>query len=435
MIVRMIRAARLLALAGLGFIASACASGAAQQVVQTPAASATAGASSAAPAGASASAASAPRPAAPLAPLRALLIGGGPEKTSNQVAIESNVRYLGRLLPRSSQYRVLFTDGDLESPNVQYRAENRVLAYRAPDLPRLDGAATLPIVRAELQTIAGEARANPAPDVLLYFTGHGSPDRRTAYANNWFSLWTGSRFTVAELAKAVDAFPAASPITLVMVQCFSGAFGNVLFEGGDPAGALIEQRLAGFFAAVPERVAAGCTPAINEAEYKDFTSYFFAALTGQDRMGRPVTGADFDGDSRVGMHEAFAWTLVHDDSIDTPVCTSDTFLRRFVTVPDAEIAAVPYATLVSWATTAQRAALDGLSASLRLTGGDRVRVAFERFGRMRPNSMVLTDVRLIRFVNLARTVALANRLRTTGDEPTKRRYAELLEAESRNPLR
>ena len=81
-------------------MASACASGAAQQVVQTPTASASSGPSSgSAPAGASASAASAPRPAAPPAPLRALLIGGGPEKTSNQVAIESNVRYLGR--PRS----------------------------------------------------------------------------------------------------------------------------------------------------------------------------------------------------------------------------------------------------------------------------------------------------------------------------------------------
>lgn len=400
-------------------LGSACASGGASRPVQDPAA---------------VRPPQAARVAEPRAPLRALIVGGGPDKAHNQVAIESNVRYVGRLLPQSSQYRVLFTDGNLASENVQFRASNRVLAYRAPDLPRLDAAAVLPTVHAELTAVADDARRHPGSDVFLYFTGHGSPDRRSLHANNWFSLWAGGRFTVTELARSLKTFPSGTPITLVMVQCFSGAFGNALFEGGDPAGALIEQHVAGFFAAVPERVAAGCTPAIDEAEYKDFTGYFFAALTGRDRMGRPVSGADYDHDSRVGMDEAFAWTLVNDDSIDTPVCTSDTFLRRFVKTPDSEIVQMSYKALTSWATPAQRAALEGLSAALSLAGDDRVRVAFDRFGRMRPNSMARADVRLIRFVNLTRSVALAHTLSLSGDETTKRRFAELLLAESRNPL-
>jgi hypothetical protein len=366
-------------------------------------------------------------------PLRALIIGGGPDKAHNQVAIESNVRYVGRLLPPASQYHVLFTDGNLKSENVQFR-DARLLAYRAPDLPRLDGGADLTAVRAELTAVAADARTHPDSDVLLYFTGHGSPDRRTTYANNWFDLWAGGHFTVTNLAGSLKAFPAATPITLVMVQCFSGAFGNVLFEDGDPQGALVAQHVAGFFAAVPQRVAAGCTPAINEAEYKDFTGYFFAALTGRDRMGRPVSGADYDHDGRVGMNEAFAWSLVHDDSIDTPVCTSDTFLRRFVTTPDGEVFATSFKTLESWAAPAQRAALDGLADALRLGGDDRLRVAFEKFGRMRPDSMLIDDVRLIRFVSLARSIALAHVLGLSGDEATKRRFAELLVAESRNPF-
>jgi hypothetical protein len=219
-----------------------------------------------------------------------------------------------------------------------------------------------------------------------------------------------------------------------MVQCFSGAFGNLLFAAGSPAGALVDQRIAGFFAAVPERVSAGCTPALDEATYKDFTGYFFAALTGQDRMGRPVAGADYDDDGRVGMHEAFAWTLIHDDSIDTPVCTSDAFLRRFVQMPDGEIAAMSYKTLESWGTPGQRAALAGLSERLGLTGDDRLSGAFKRVTGIRPNSQSMIDVRLIRFVNLARTVARAHALSRSGDEPIRRRYAELLAAESRNPL-
>jgi len=368
-------------------------------------------------------------------PTRALIIGGGPDRAHNQVAIESNVRYVGRLLPATTSYRVLFTDGNLQSDTVQFQGEGRSLVYRAPDLPRLDAGTDLPAVRTALSATVAASRASHAADVVLYFTGHGAGDRPSNFANNWFALWNGGRFTVRELAASIEAFPADTPVTLIMVQCYSGAFGNVQFQGGDPQGAVLERNLAGFFAALPDRTAAGCTPAINEANYRDFTSYFFAALTGEDRMGRPVSGADFNGDARVGMDEAFAWSLVHDDSIDTPVCTSDTFVRRFASVPDAEIAALPFTTMVLWASPAQRAALQGLSDVLGLTSDDRLGAAFERFGRMRPTSTALPDVRLLRFVNLARSIALAHAVRTSGDEPTKRRLAELLQAESRNPIR
>ncbi len=413
---------RLAVWSGIALFAAACASGRPPAPAATP---------SAAPAGAPVAA----RPADVERPLLTLVVGGGPAPEANQVAIESNVRYIGRLLPEGSPYRVLFADGNPRSANVQYRSGPRTLAYRAPNLPRQDGSAELASVRSELAAIADEARRQPPAEVFLYFTGHGSPDRRTAYADNWFALWNDGRFTVSEFARSLEAFPTSTSITIVMVQCFSGAFGNVLFEGGHPMGALVEQRIAGFFAAVPERVSAGCTPAIDEAEYRDFTGYFFAALTGQDRVGRPVTGADYDRDGRVGMHEAFAWTLIHDDSIDTPVSTSDSFLRRFVPTPDDEIAATPYDALESWATPGQRAALTALSAALGLTGPDRLRVAFDRASRIRPNSTVMRDVRLIRFVNLAKTIARAQALSRSGDETTKRRYAELIAAESRNPLR
>ena len=40
----------------------------------------------------------------------------------------------------------------------------------------------------------------------------------------------------------------------------------------------------------------------------------------------------------------------------------------------------------------------------------------------------MRDVRLIRFVNLAKTIARAQALSRSGDETTKRRYAELIAA-------
>src|SRR5262249_52445837 len=161
--------------------------------------------------------------------------------------------------------------------------------------------------------------------------------------------------SVRELARHIARLPASTPVTLVMVQCFSGAFGNVIFEGGDPQGQWTGRDIAGFFAAVNDRMAAGCTSAINETEYHDFTSYFFAALTGRDRVGRRVTGADYNGDGRVGMDEAYCYTLANDQSIDVPICTSDVFLRRFVSHNDRELFRTLYRDVRAWATPAQRA--------------------------------------------------------------------------------
>ncbi len=372
-------------------------------------------------------------PAAPL--LRALIVGGGPDRAHNQVAIESNVRYVSHLLPPRAPFHVLFTDGDLMSENVQFRLDDQRLDYRTPDLPRLDGPADPNRVRAEIDALAGEARAQPAGGVLLYFTGHGSPNARSGYADNAFDLWAGRVMTVRDLASALKTFPTSTPIALVMVQCYSGAFANVLFENGNPAGATIEQHVAGFFAATPQRTAAGCTPEINEADYRDFTSYFFAALSGVDRMGAPVSDADYDRDGRVGMNEAFAYSLLNDRSIDTPVCTSDAFLRRFVDLPDSEIFGLSYSKVLAWAGPAQLVALDGLSMYLNLDGETRLAAAYQASRRVRSNSSAPQDVRLLRFTELARSIVLAHALVEGGNEPLKTRYAELLKVESGNPLR
>src|SRR5262245_6476916 len=202
---------RLAGWALIGVCTSACASGRAAG----PAASAPTPPSASAPAAAN-------RPAEVARPLRTLVVGGGPTRMSNQVAIESNVRYVGRLLPATSHYRVLFADGNPKSANVQFRSGPQTLAYRAPDLPRQDGSADLPTVKAGLTTIAEEAWTQPHGEVLLYFTGHGSPNPKSAFADNWFDLWGSGRFTVSEFAKSLSAFPTSTPITIVMVQCFSG---------------------------------------------------------------------------------------------------------------------------------------------------------------------------------------------------------------------
>ncbi|MHB8636644.1 MAG: hypothetical protein ACYC96_09245 [Fimbriimonadaceae bacterium] len=367
--------------------------------------------------------------------LHALIVGGGPDKAHNQVAIESNVRYVDRLLPHATPRHILFADGDPGNEDVQYQDAGQAIRYRAPKLPRLDGPSVLANVQQEIATLAQTVQKRRQDPVLLYFTGHGSPSVRSAYENNYYDLWGRQRLDVKTLAASVDAFPVETPLTLVMVECYSGAFANLLFTAGDPTASLSSHHICGFFASVPQREAAGCTPEVNEANYRDFTSYFFAALTGTDRLGKQVSGADYNRDGHVGMDEAYAYALIHDDSIDTPICTSDVLLRRFVTTPDPTVFGNAFSSVEHWARPAQRAVLRELSAETDLTGEYRLAVAYEAFKGIDGNTEKLHDVKLFRLIRMAKSVVLAHTLMTSKDFVVRQRYEELLREEAANPLR
>lgn len=368
-------------------------------------------------------------------PLRALLVGGGPDTKHNQVAIESNVRYVHKLLPSNASARVLFADGDPKTADVLYQSEKGRERLRPANLPAINGPSQASAVAAEFRRL--QSASTP---LLLYFTGHGSPNPGGDFNNNDYDLWGGGRLSVRELAAQMKTLPQGTPVALVMVQCFSGAFANLLFEDGDPANPAVSRDFCGFFASRPERTAAGCTSEVNEAEYHDFTSYFFAALSGVDRVGRRVSGADYDKNGTVGMDEAFAYTLIHDASIDTPVCTSDVFLRHVVKTTDDEAMQTPYSQVTAWANPSQRAALEQLSAQTGLRGDGRLGAALTEFRRRvrsgnRAERDEVSDAGWIRFVRVAKTVVLAHQLAQTGAESDKKRYAAIIAAEARNPLR
>ncbi|WP_437512133.1 hypothetical protein [Sorangium sp. So ce1099] len=351
----------------------------------------------------------------------------------NQVAIEGHIRYFQSLLPAAVERRVLFADGRHGTRSVQFLDGLR-MRYRAPRLPRIDGATTRAGFDALWRRFAASRRGDP---LLLYFAGHGSPDPRRDLDNNVFDLWGGGGLSVRDLAARMDELPDETPVVLVMAQCFSGSFANLLFEGGRPDGELVERDVVGFFAATRERPASGCTPEINEADYTDFSSFFFAALSGVDRLGKRVDGADYDQNRFVGMNEAFAYALLHQATSDVPVATSDVFLRRFVNKPDHETMATPYSRVLSWATPAERAALEGLSDSLGLHGEHRLRAAYDREfgpGAGRRDVEDVTSAHRLRFIRLAKSVVLARTLRQSGDRVRIERFERLRAAEARNPL-
>ena len=334
--------------------------------------------------------------AAPGPAIHALLVGGGPDKDNNTAQIEEHLRFVTSLVPAGSGRFVLFADGRAGSRDLSYTDSTKLtpaqqaldvllpnddlgaqVETRAPEIGApLDGPSRLAAIDRAMHRLAALS-GRKSPPVLLYFAGHGSLDDDKD-KTSLYNLWGQEDLDPPTLLHEIDLLPQGVPVTLVMAQCFSGGFADVLFRKANSDLQANDRQIIGFFAAESDREAAGCGTETNSPLYQDFSSYFFGALSGRDRLGHRIDGADYNGDGRVSCHEAFCYALLHDDSIDTPVCTSMIYLRRFVDLEDSAIFATSYATLLQSATPAQKAALDGLSVKLGLSGDGRLLAAYDR---------------------------------------------------------
>lgn len=280
-----------------------------------------------------------------------LTIGGGYSPTGNQVSLEKNVQFFKRVLndryASGVPHDIFFSDGSNPGRDLQY-------AETVDDLPR----ANVLLARIfkqtkylgnryrshELQDInGGSTRANlarwfqrqgaalvPGDRLIIYVTAHGgkATDKKKPRDTALY-LWNGEKLMMHELADHIRRLPKGVAVVTVMVQCYSGGFMDLLFEAGDEAKGLTDRPLCGFFATVHDRVAAGCTPDINEENYHEYSSSFWAALMGQTRTGQPLKRPDFDVDGHVSFAEAHAYTLINSPTIDISVQTSDRFLRKY----------------------------------------------------------------------------------------------------------
>ncbi|MGK7880706.1 MAG: hypothetical protein AB4060_11485 [Crocosphaera sp.] len=80
----------------------------------------------------------------------------------------------------------------------------------------------------------------------------------------------------------------------------------------------------------------GCTPEVNEADYKDYSSSFFAGLSGVNRIGQKVASADYNKDGRVSYSEAHGFAKVDKKTSDLPVSTSEVWLQQKASEEDIE---------------------------------------------------------------------------------------------------
>jgi hypothetical protein len=257
-----------------------------------------------------------------------LVMGGGGEPSSNEIALEKNVLYFQRTLeefglpPDSTTF--YFANGNDGRATVRYLGEGRRELFKAPEIPHLQGAATLEHF---LRWMEQSARNSPHRPVFIYFTGHGGLNNRH-HNNNHLVLWEGDTLTVRAFGLFLDRLPSTTPVVAVLSQCYAGSFAHFIHQDGHPRRPVVAQPRCGFFATVEYLPSVGCTPEADEADYRDYSSSFFAGLSGVSRTGKPVASADYDGDGRVSYAEAHAFAKVDDETTDLPISTSEAWLQR-----------------------------------------------------------------------------------------------------------
>src|SRR5690606_14797632 len=130
-------------------------------------------------------------------------------------------------------------------------------------------------------------------------------------------------FTSEQFNEWLDRLPQDVPVVLVVVQCYAGGFSHTIFKEGKNEKGLAPHPRCGFFSQVHDRVAAGCTPDVNEANYQEYSSFFWAALAGSSRSGEPIPRIDYDGDGVTSFAEAHAYAVIESSTVDIPLRTSD----------------------------------------------------------------------------------------------------------------
>ncbi len=261
--------------------------------------------------------------------LNVIVFGGGWGPEGTQLSIEAHVQELARAL-RAQKPVVLFADGDPKTRSVQVqspvldqagailgtlfdRRDNLHVLYR----PSRAGAHASASKKGLVDTLRSVVRGKKT---VVFGAGHGAPayDEQGASLELWGS---DSRLEVQELAKTLDKLGLQQPLAMVLGHCHSGAFTDLMYEGGDSKKGLAKPTRC-VHAAVPgDREAAGCTPDIEDPSARAYLSVIARALREKHR-------SDFNHDGTISLDEAHAFAKIYDQTIDVPVSSSEQWLAQ-----------------------------------------------------------------------------------------------------------
>jgi len=278
-----------------------------------------------------------------------LLIGGGYAPEASQAQIELNVRWLQKLLAERRPDAALETYFNVGPGHPEVRdvvigsadtgtvseplarvfgvGARHALRFYPSNVPGLSGGTDKATLVARLAALFGSLA--PGDGLLFVYNGHGSGDPEDA-GNNALRLWGDQPLSARELGGLLDRIPAGTRARLFFPQCYSGGFQRVIRPEGKDTREVIAADRCAFFSQDELLEAEGCTPSIDVGEYRDYSTYFFSALSGQTRIGAPLAfDPDRNHDGKVTLREAHFYSLVAADSVDLPSSTSEAFLERW----------------------------------------------------------------------------------------------------------
>ncbi|AFU98977.1 hypothetical protein [Simiduia agarivorans] len=276
---------------------------------------------------------------------KAIIIGGGNTLENSQGQIEENVQWVSDILDaKKIETQVYFTHGSAQGVDIVYFGDARLndtpenvlrriyldgldfaKSYKRNTLPKIDG----PTTKASLTEALSKtfkSLENQA-ESLLIFNGHGDIDFSNT-DNNALKLWQDERLSINEIRSLFESAPQQSTVRFIFTQCFSGSFSKLAFDNLE-TDQLATPRSCGFMAESDRREAEGCDLGINPSEFRDYTTYFFAALNGYTRTGQPInlTKTDLDKSGEIDFREAHLYTLANAHSSDLSRSTSEQFVE------------------------------------------------------------------------------------------------------------
>ena len=277
------------------------------------------------------------------------IVGGGPNLGSSQAQIELNVNWVIQVLnssPGTRQLHIYYTDGNapgkdvvLWQPPKESRNTLQPLArvlgntndngesYHSHQIPHVIGGTEVSTLKPSLEKEFSALK--PGDRSLLIYNGHGLPDSRDV-AGNTLRLWNNTRLSVRELDQIMNRIDPGVPVRFIFTQCFSGGFERLVHPRARDTLELGEANRCGFFAESEDREAEGCSASIKIGDYRDYSTFFFAALQGRMRTGELIeVNPDRDGDGVVSLHEAHLFALAQGQNADLPRSTSEVFLERW----------------------------------------------------------------------------------------------------------
>lgn len=287
------------------------------------------------------------------APARALdhvwIVGGGPYPGHSQAQIEFNVNWVIQVLNAGAgarQLHVYYTGGpgagrDVvvweapEESKAGLQPLARVFGGFGPNgerfygnrIPNVSGTTELSSLTTQLEQEFSALK--PGDRALLVYNGHGLSGADDP-ADNTLRLWNDTRLSVRELDRIMGRIDPAVPVRFVFTQCFSGGFARLMRPQTRDTHELGAANRCGFFAEAEDRESEGCSASIKVGDYRDYSTFFFAALHGRTRTGEPIeTDPDRNRDKVVSLHEAHLFALEQGHNADLPRSTSEVFLERW----------------------------------------------------------------------------------------------------------